>query len=113
MLPGGVALLDYDNDGDLDVFFVQGQMLGEGKTLDDATIRPASLPLNGRLFRNDLVVNADGTRTPHFTDVTEESGIDTHGYGRVVAAAVFNNDGGLGLEVETMCRTQLFRNNCD
>ena len=113
MLPGGVALLDYDNDGDLDVFFVQGQMLGEGKTLDDATIRPASLPLKGRLFRNDLVVNADGTRTLHFTDVTEQSGIDTHEYGMGVAAADFNNDGCVDLYVTNLGRNQLFRNNCD
>ena len=113
MLPGGVALLDYDNDGDLDVFFVQGQMLGEGKTLDDATIRPASLPLKGRLFRNDLVVNADGTRTLHFTDVTEQSGIDTHEYGMGVTAADFNNDGCVDLYVTNLGRNQLFRNNCD
>src|SRR5581483_7763822 len=32
MLPGGVALFDYDNDGDLDVFLTQGDMLGEGRT---------------------------------------------------------------------------------
>ncbi len=113
MLPGGVALLDYDNDGDLDIFFVQGQMLGAGKTLNDATIQPASLPLKGRLFRNDLVVNPDGTRTLHFTDVTEQSGIDAHGYGMGVAAADFNNDGCVDLYVTNFGRNQLFRNNCD
>src|SRR5919201_266403 len=32
----GVALIDYDNDGDLDVFIVQGQLLGKGKRLDQA-----------------------------------------------------------------------------
>jgi len=112
MLPGGVALLDYDNDGDLDVFFAQGQMLG-GKTLSDATIPAASLPLKGRLFRNDLVVNPDGTRTLHFTDVTEQSGIDTHGYNMGVAAADFNNDGWVDLYVTNLGRNQLFRNNGD
>ena len=112
MLPGGVALLDYDNDGDLDVFFAQGQMLG-GKTLSDATIPAASLPLKGRLFRNDLVVNPDGTRTLHFTDVTDQSGIDTHGYSMGVAAADFNNDGWVDLYVTNLGRNQLFRNNGD
>src|SRR4029453_17878838 len=87
MLPAGVALFDYDNDGDLDVFFVQGQMLGDTKTVSQATIQPASLPLKGRLFRNDLQINPDGTRAPHFTDVTEKKGIDPHGFGVVAAAA--------------------------
>ena len=45
----GVALLDYDNDGDLDVFAVQGRMLGGGRA---AT--PPAEPLKGRLFRNDV-----------------------------------------------------------
>ena len=65
MVGSGVALLDYDNDGDLDVYLVQGAMLGEGKTLDDALIPPRMpLPLTDRLYRNDLAVAADGTRGP-------------------------------------------------
>src|SRR4051812_39402926 len=45
----GVALFDYDNDGDLDVFIVQGQMLAPGKIIADAKIKPAGpLPLKGR-----------------------------------------------------------------
>src|SRR6266436_6785516 len=113
MLPAGVALLDYDNDGDLDVFVVQGQMLGEGKTLGQATIPPASLPLRGRLYRNDLHVLPDGTRTLHFTDVTEQSGIDAHGYGMGVATGDFNNDGCIDLYLTNFGPNQLFRNNCD
>ena len=54
MLSTGVALFDYDNDGDLDIFLVQGQMLGPGKTLDQAIFPPKGpLPLRGRLYRND------------------------------------------------------------
>src|SRR5262245_64120523 len=67
----GVALFDYDNDGDLDVYLVQGEMLGSGTPL----IPPAEGALGDRLYRNDLVVNPDGTRTLRFTDVTAASGI--------------------------------------
>jgi hypothetical protein len=113
MLPGGVAVLDYDNDGDLDVYFAQGRMLGDAKTVTEAIIQPASVPLKGRLFRNDLQVNQDGTRTLHFMDVTEQSRIDAPGYGMGVAAADFNNDGCTDLYATNFGRNQLFRNNCD
>src|SRR5262245_32110135 len=88
----GVGLIDYDNDGDLDVYVTQGQMLGATRTLADARVPPKG-PLKDRLFRNDLVVNADGTRTLHFTDVTEASGINLQTYGMGVAVGDFDNDG--------------------
>ena len=109
----GVALFDYDNDGDLDVFVVQGQMLGH-KAIDKALFPPKDQrPPKGRLYRNDLDVHEDGTRTLHFTDVTEESGLNTRGYGMGVAAGDFNNDGCVDIYVTSLSQGQLFRNNCD
>jgi enediyne biosynthesis protein E4 len=113
ILAPGVALLDYDNDGDLDVFVVQGQMLGSNTTLEDARLPPPPGPHIGRLYRNDLEVHADGTRTLRFTDVTEASGIRTVGYGMGVAVGDFTNNGCVDLYVTNFGPNQLFRNNCD
>ena len=104
IIGSGVALFDADNDGDLDVYFAQGQSLEPGA---------ASAVGAGRLFRNDLVVNADGTRTLHFTDVTEPSGLISHGYGMGVATGDFDNDGCVDLYLTNLGRNQLFHNNCD
>src|SRR5688572_23438354 len=87
----GVGLLDYDNDGDLDVYVVQGQLLGD-KKMEQAVFKPAG-ELRDRLFRNDLSVAADGTRSLRFTDVTAASGIDVRSYGMGVAAGDVDNDG--------------------
>jgi hypothetical protein len=115
ILAPGVALFDYDNDGDLDVYVVQGAMLGAGKTVRDALFPPprSMMPLGGRLYRNDLEVHADGTRTLRFTDVTEASGINARGYGMGVATGDFNNDGCVDLYLTNFGTNQMFRNNCD
>jgi hypothetical protein len=105
----GAALFDYDNDGDLDVFLVQGHALGP----DGQAGAPGGEAPRGRLYRNDLIVNADGTRTLHFTDVTARSGIDARGYGMGAAAGDYNNDGCVDLFLTTLGRNQLYRNNCD
>ncbi len=115
MMGAGAALFDYDNDGDLDVYLVQGHLLGPGKTLADATFPPAEgAPLGDRLLRNDLTIAEEGQggrrRTLSFTDVTEESGIDAAGYGMGVAAADFDNDGWTDLYVTNVGRNQLLRN---
>ena len=116
MMGPGAALFDMDDDGDLDAYFVQGQMLGAGRTLADALTPPAPdlpLPLTDRLYRNDLEVNADGTRTLRFTDVTAGSGLDVRTYGMGVAAGDFDNDGRVDLYRTRIGANQLFRNNGD
>ncbi len=114
ILGPGVALFDYDNDGDLDVFVVQGQVLGPSADPRTARMPPHDTkPLTGRLFRNDLQVRADGTRVLHFTDVTAESGISATQYGLGVAAADVDNDGWVDLLITNFGTNQLFHNNGD
>jgi len=106
----GVAMVDYDNDGDLDIYLVQGQMLGAGRPL----VAPHSAsPLKGRLYRNELKVRRDGTRALRLADVTEESQINATGYGMGVAAGDFNNDGCVDLYLTNLGPSQMFQNNCD
>jgi hypothetical protein len=70
------------------------------------------LPLKGRLLRNDLTIQEDGTRRLHFTDVTDQSGIDEPGYVMGVATGDFDNDGCVDLYLTKFGRNQLFRNGC-
>ena len=110
----GVGVLDYDNDGDLDVYFVQGQMLGAETTTSNAALSPpGSVRPAGRLYRNDLQVHADGTRALRFTDVTTESGIEARGYGMGMATGDVDNDGLVDLYLTAFGRNQLFRNKGD
>jgi hypothetical protein len=67
----------------------------------------------GRLFRNDLEVRADGTRSLRFTDVTRESAIRAIQYGLGVAAGDIDNDGWVDLLLTNFGANQLWRNNRD
>jgi hypothetical protein len=110
----GAALLDYDDDGDLDLYLVQGELLGPGKTLADATLPPPpGSPPGDRLYRNDLAVRPDGTRVIRFTDVTEAAGLRREGYGIGVATGDFDNDGRVDLYVARYGSNTLWRNHGD
>lgn len=112
MMGPGVGLFDYDNDGDLDVYLVQGHMLGPDKKLKDAVYPPTSgQPLSDRLYRNDL--GRDGAGSLRFTDVTGSAGIKAGGYGMGVAAADYDNDGDVDLYVTNFGSNQLWRNEGD
>jgi len=111
---GGAGLLDVDGDGDLDVYLPQGQMLGPGKTLADASVPPRHpLPLTDRLYRNDLEVRPDGTRVLRFTDVTAEAGLQPAAYGCGVATGDFDGDGRTDLYVTRLGPNTLLRNRGD
>jgi hypothetical protein len=109
---GGGALFDYDNDGDLDVYLVQGRMLAEGGTVDAALIPPRG-PLQGRLFRNDLEILPDGGRRLYFAEVTSAMGVKADGYGIGVATGDYDNDGWVDLYLANLGSNQLLRNNGD
>ena len=83
-MTGGVAIFDYDQDGWMDIFFVNGAMLKNPQP-DNEVPDKTSPEFWNRLFRN----NHDGT----FTDVTEKAGLQGRGYGMGVASADYDNDG--------------------
>lgn len=100
-LGSGVALLDYDNDGDLDVYLVQSGPRGA------STSTPATT--GARLWRNDLKVDG-ATRTLRFTDVTDEAGARFDGDGMGVATGDYDGDGFVDLYVTAYGRNALYRN---
>lgn len=95
---GGVAFLDYNHDGLLDIFAVQGGPVpGAGTPAGRFSTRNV-------LYRND----GDGT----FTDVTREAGLDVQtGYGQGVSVADYDNDGWPDIYVTAYGGNHLFHNN--
>src|SRR5262249_12802167 len=108
IIGSGVALLDYDNDGRLDILVLDGTPLGEAAPSESES------RCSARLFRNELTVSESGARTLTFKDVTETSGLCSHGYGRGVAVADYDNDGFPDVFITHFAsRNQLFHNNGD
>jgi enediyne biosynthesis protein E4 len=113
ILGPGLALFDYDNDTDLDVYLVQGGVPGGSEHGGAATQPSPDTSSMGRLFRNDLEVRADGTRSLRFTDVTRESAIRATRYGLGVAAGDVDNDGWIDLLLTNFGANQLLHNDGD
>src|SRR5689334_10987978 len=103
-MSGGAAMLDYDGDGWLDIFFVNGAVLSD-------PMKPGELPdKSSPRYWNRLYHNrGDGT----FTDVTEKAGLKGYGFGMGVAAADYDNDGHTDLYVTNLNGNILYRNNGD
>src|SRR5689334_827566 len=91
---GGIALFDYDNDGWLDIFVVNGWGLKDFPKGEEPT---------NHLYRN----NRNGT----FSDVTEKARLVRHGWGQGVCVGDYDNDGNLDLFVTYYGKNVLYHNN--
>ena len=98
IMGGGVAWLDYDQDGYMDLLLIQG-----GKFPPTASAKPQAA--TSRLFRNQ----GDGT----FIDVTEKVGLLHSGYGQGVAVGDYDNDGYPDIFLSCFGECHLFHNESD
>ena len=100
----GVALFDYDNDGRLDIFVVNGA------PLTDPTPKGAIPLKTGPQYWNRLYHQKPDGR---FEDVTEKAGLEGLGYGMGVAVGDYDNDGNEDLYVTAYGGNKLYHNNGD
>jgi hypothetical protein len=94
-MPGGIAVFDYNNDGNPDIFFANGA--------DIRTLKKASARYSNRLFENDGKGN--------FKDVTEKAGLAGAGFDMGVAIGDYDNDGYKDLFVGGVHASHLYHNN--
>ena len=100
----GAALFDYDNDGRLDIFLVNGA------PIEDPTPKGTIPKKTGPEYWNRLYhQKADGT----FEDVTQKAGLEGVGYGMGVAVGDYDNDGFEDLYVTAYGGNRLYHNNGD
>jgi enediyne biosynthesis protein E4 len=110
IMGAGVALFDYDNDGDLDVYLLQGAMLDPTRTMAQSLFPPpVGWKPGNRLFRNEL----SETGKLKFTDVTEQAGVGHVGFGMGAAVGDYDNDGFQDLYVTNFGHNVLYHNNGD
>ena len=106
-MPGGVALLDYNNDGLLDLFFVNA-----GRIEEPLALKPTFGRTDPRYWNRLYRQNKDGS----FTDVTEQAGLGKAGetnYGMGVAVGDYDNDGYPDIYVTNFGKNILYHNNGD
>ncbi len=93
----GIGLIDYDNDGWLDIFIINGAAI--------PSLKKESPKYYNRLFHN----SHDGT----FTDETEKAGLAGDGYDMGVSVGDFDNDGWEDIYVASVTKNHLYHNNAD
>ena len=110
IMGSGVALFDYDNDGDLDVYLIQGSTFDPAQDPHQSNFPPPpGWKPGNRLFRNLL----SETGKLQFVDVTEKAGVGHIGYGMGVAVGDYDNDGFQDLYVTNFGQNVLYHNNGD
>ena len=110
IMGSGVALFDYDNDGDLDVYLIQGSTFDPAQDPQQSKFPPPpGWKPGNRLFRNLL----SETGKLQFVDVTEKAGVGHIGYGMGVAVGDYDNDGFQDLYVTNFGHNVLYHNNGD